>query len=139
MALYKIEAGVIYSISVLQALPFPDSSTRSSCFSTRYKDPPPSTFWNLSGILPLSKDDSDAGPGNYHISAVNATGSILSAQIPIGYWLQSKIEGNLLFVAHLSAYLPTRHAGTVPESRLSQPSRRVWHKWGPGLTFGSQP
>ncbi|KAJ0123866.1 hypothetical protein J7T55_012337 [Diaporthe amygdali] len=70
-------------------------------------EPPHSTFWHAPGISPLAKDDPNGAPGLYHLFAVNQMGPIRFAQIAIDYWLENKIAGSLLFVASMSAYLPT--------------------------------
>lgn len=76
----------------------------------QYREPPSSSFWNPPGISPLSQDDPKANPGSYHLLAVNLMGPIRFAQIVLDYWLQNKIQGNLLIVASMAAYLPM--AGT---------------------------
>ncbi|POS71063.1 hypothetical protein DHEL01_v210541 [Diaporthe helianthi] len=70
-------------------------------------EPPFSSFWHPPGISPLSKDDPNGAPGVYHLFAVNQMGPIRFAQIALDYWLSNKIDGNLLFVSSMSAYLPT--------------------------------
>lgn len=71
------------------------------------REPPSSTFWQPPGVSPLAKDDPNGTPGLYHLFAVNQMGPIRFAQIALDYWLSNKIPGSLLFVASMSAYLPT--------------------------------
>ncbi|KAF7541799.1 hypothetical protein G7054_g194 [Neopestalotiopsis clavispora] len=69
-------------------------------------EPPSSTFWNLPGISPLSKDEPNASVGQYNIFGVNTIGPIRLAQIAINYWLENRqIQGNLLWFASVGGYV----------------------------------
>lgn len=69
-------------------------------------EPPSSTFWNAPGVSDLAQDKPDQKPGVYHTFAVNTMGPIRLAQIAIDYWLENRhVEGNLLWVASLGAYV----------------------------------
>ncbi|KAF4973792.1 hypothetical protein FSARC_21 [Fusarium sarcochroum] len=76
------------------------------CNGAGIYEPPSSDFWNPPGISQLAEDKADANPGVFKTFAVNTMAPIRLAQLAMDYWLEHReVEGNLLFVASLGAYV----------------------------------
>jgi NAD(P)-dependent dehydrogenase (short-subunit alcohol dehydrogenase family) len=79
------------------------------CNGAGIYEPPSSNFWNPPGISRLAEDKADASPGGYKTFDVNTTAPIRLAQIAMDYWMNEKVEGNLLWVASLGGYVHSFH------------------------------
>lgn len=80
------------------------------CNGAGLYEPPASSFWSPPGVSPLAEDPADAKVGQYKTFSVNTIAPIRLAQIAIDYWLQNRsVQGNLIWVASLGAYVHSVH------------------------------
>ncbi|KAI1871530.1 uncharacterized protein JN550_004524 [Neoarthrinium moseri] len=70
-------------------------------------EPPSSNFWIPAGTSDIAKDDPQAAVGQWYTFAVNTTGPLRLAQLAFKYWIDNKIQGNLLLVASMGGYCET--------------------------------
>lgn len=70
-------------------------------------EPPASSFWIPAGTSDVAKDDPQAAMGQWYTFAVNTAGPLRLAQLAFQYWIEKKIQGNLLFVASMGGYCET--------------------------------